>query len=115
MSYQKQLDQWKAQHGLDPKTDLEPDEIRMAEEEQASRKSSWCFGCDREMPVREMKLITRRIDPYVQYDEGGYTDYIAPSYRVRMCLDCFKDRYPQSDSGGASTEDTSAPKTPGQI
>jgi hypothetical protein len=89
--YQTRLAQWKARHGLDPAVDQNQDELRMTAEEQASKETSWCLGCDKEMPVREMKLITRRIDPYVQYDEGE-TDHIAPSFRVRMCPQCFKEQ-----------------------
>lgn len=84
------LEQWKARHGLDKA--VNPHELRMAAEERASKGSAWCFQCDREMPVREMKLITRRVDPYTQCDDGA-TDYIAPSNRVRMCPSCFSERY----------------------
>lgn len=94
--YQTQLAQWKAKHGLDPKVEQNADELRMAAEDSASKKRSWCFGCDKEMPVREMKLITRRIDAYVQFDEGQ-TEYIAPDCRVRMCPDCFKEHYETTD------------------
>jgi hypothetical protein len=90
--YNAQLAAWKTKHGLDPKVEQNQDELRMAAEEQASKKTSWCLGCDKDMPVREMKLITRAIDAYVQYDEGE-TDYITPDCRVRMCPDCFKEHY----------------------
>jgi hypothetical protein len=90
--YKTRLEEWKTKHGLDPKVEQNEHELRMAAEEQASKKTSWCLNCDKDMPVREMKLITRRIDAYVQYDEGE-TDYIAPDCRVRMCPECFKERY----------------------
>jgi hypothetical protein len=48
------------------------------------------------MPVSEMVLITRAIDPYVQIDESE-GDYIAKNNRVRMCPDCFKERYPRDE------------------
>lgn len=90
------LDQWKARHGIDPKRPVNQDELLMNVEESRSKKKSWCLGCDSLLPVREMKLITRSIDPYVQFDEGG-TDYIDPECRVRMCLSCFKDEYEPAD------------------
>lgn len=64
----------------------------MAAEDSQSKKKSWCLGCDKHMPVKEMKLITRGIDPYVQIDEGE-TDYIAKSNRIRMCPACFAEHY----------------------
>lgn len=97
-NYDTQLAEWKKKHGLDPSIDHNPDELRMAAEEQQSRESSWCLGCDKKMKVRDMKLITRRIDPYVQYDETE-CDYIAKSFRVRMCPECFKERYEMTDKG----------------
>lgn len=90
--YQTQLAQWKLNHGLNTKDEQNPEEIRMIAEDQKSKHTSWCLGCDKEMPIREMKLITRQVDPYVQYDEGE-TDYISPSFRVRMCPECFKEHY----------------------
>lgn len=90
--YQAKLAAWKTSHGLDADIDQNADELRMAAEEQASKKTSWCLDCDKEMPVRDMKLITRRIDPYTQCDEGE-TDYIAFPNRVRMCPECFHNHY----------------------
>ena len=43
------------------------------------------------MMIREMKLITRRDNPYVQFDESD-SDYIAEEYRVRMCPECHAKR-----------------------
>jgi hypothetical protein len=90
--YEAQLAEWKSKHGLDPKVEHNKHELRMAAEDQASRGRSWCLGCDKEMPIQEMKLITRAIDAYVQHDEGE-TDYIANDCRVRMCPKCFKETY----------------------
>lgn len=90
--YEKQLDEWKAKHGLSDVATSNPDEMRMAAEEQVANGKSWCLSCDKEMPILEMKLITRHIDPYVQIDEGE-TDYIRPFNRVRMCPGCFKEKY----------------------
>lgn len=92
IDYKTQLAEWKAKHGLDARTDQNPDEARMVAEEQASAERSWCLGCDKEMLVSQMKLITRRIDPYVQTDET-FLDYITEWNRVRMCPDCFKECY----------------------
>ncbi len=94
--YEKQLADWKARHGLDPKRDQNQDELLMLAEEHASKGTTWCFGCDKEMPIAQMKLITRAIDPYLQTDEGE-TDYIAKSHRTRMCPECFAERYQQVD------------------
>jgi len=86
------LDEWKARHGIDPKRDVNQDELLMSVEESRSKEKSWCLGCDKHMPVREMKLITRSTDPYVQIDEGE-TDYIAKTNRIRMCPACYKEQY----------------------
>lgn len=48
--YDQQLAEWKSRHGIKGK--------------------HWCFGCDVRFPIRDMKLITRSIDPYLQCDEG---------------------------------------------
>jgi len=92
--YDTKLEEWKLKHGIVPMPETSADELRMAAEEQKSSQRSWCFGCDKEMLVKEMKLITRRVDPYLQYDEGE-TDYIRKSCRVRMCQECFKEHYQQ--------------------
>lgn len=86
------LEQWKVRHGIDPRRPVNQDELLMSAEESRSKENSWCFGCDQVLPVRSMKLITRAVDAYVQYDEGE-TDYIDPECRVRMCPDCFKENY----------------------
>jgi hypothetical protein len=91
MGYEEELAEWKRRNGL-PKEPVNQDELLMAVEENSSKESSWCLGCDKEMPVREMKLITRSIDAYVQIDEGE-TDYIKPDCRVRMCPKCFEEKY----------------------
>ena len=84
---------WKAKHGIDAATDeTNHQELRMLAQEQQSKGMAWCFTCDKHMPIREMKLITRRTDPYLQIDEGE-TDYIAEENRVRMCPKCFTDDY----------------------
>lgn len=83
---------WKQRHGIDPAIEVNQDELRMAGEETKSKAKAWCFGCDKYMPVCEMKLLTRRVDPYVQFDEGE-TDYIVKDCRVRMCHTCFKEKY----------------------
>lgn len=90
--YNFKLAEWKLKHGLNPHINESPDEIRMIAEELASKKTAWCFECDKEMPVREMVLITRRIDPYLQTDENE-GDYIAKDERTRMCKTCFKEHY----------------------
>jgi hypothetical protein len=90
------LDEWKARHGIDPKRVVNQDELLMSVEESRSKEKSWCLGCDKHMPVREMNLITRSTDPYVQIDEGE-TDYIAKTNRIRMCPVCYKERYEAED------------------
>lgn len=87
-----EMDEWKKRHGMESNRDVNQDELLMAAEESQSKTESWCIGCDKHMPAREMKLITRSIDPYKQMDEGE-TDYISKSNRVRMCLECFKEEY----------------------
>lgn len=71
------------------------DELLMAVEESRDNGTDWCFGCDKELPVREMKLITLRTDHYLQCDEGE-GDYIAKENRVRMCPACFDEHYGDS-------------------
>lgn len=93
--YEKELEAWKARHGL-PKGPVNQDELQMTAEENQSKERAWCLGCDKEMAVKEMKLITRSIDAYVQYDEGE-TDYIRKDCRVRMCPECFKEKYEGDD------------------
>lgn len=90
------LEAWKLRHGINPKRDVNQDELLMSVEESRSKEKSWCLGCDKHMPVREMKLITRSTDPYVQIDEAG-TDYIANRNRIRMCPACYKDEYEAED------------------
>lgn len=91
--YDTKLAEWKSKHGLVPMPDTSQDELRMAAEDQSSKRKSWCFGCDKELPVREMRLITRAIDAYLQHDEGGEGDYISKDCRVYMCPACFKEHY----------------------
>lgn len=92
MNKPETLDEWKMRHGINPKRDVNQDELLMSVEESRAKGTSWCFGCDNEMPIREMKLITRSVDPYLQIDESeGY--YIANLNRVRMCPACFQANY----------------------
>lgn len=84
---------WKAKNGLSSMKTTNQDELLMAAEESQAKGKGWCMDCDKHMPIREMKLITRSIDPYRQCDEGE-TDYIAESNRVRMCAACFEANYP---------------------
>lgn len=91
--YEAQLAKWKENHGVDPNSETNQDELAMAAEEQASKLESWCLGCDKKMPISQMKLITRSIDPYVQID-GTDSDYISKGNRVRMCPQCFEEHYP---------------------
>jgi hypothetical protein len=95
--YESDLAAWKVRHGIDPTRPVNQDELLMSVEESRSKAKSWCFGCDKEMPVREMKLITRSVDPYVQIDEGE-TDYIEMDCRVRMCPPCFDEKYSRNES-----------------
>ena len=91
--YETQLNEWKARHGLKSVTDHHnQDELLMAAEESQSKGKAWCVECDDHLPIRDMRLITRSIDHYIQVDEGP-SDYIAKGNRVRMCPKCFKDRY----------------------
>lgn len=91
-SYQDQLDAWKAKHGVTHTDESNPHEMRMLAEQKTSTEKSWCLGCDAHMPVKEMVLITRRIDPYKQMDEGE-TDYISKANRVYYCSPCYKAEY----------------------
>ena len=75
--------------------EMNQDELRMASEESQAEGKAWCFGCDKHMPIKEMKLITRRVDPYLQCDEGE-TDYIKKYFRVRMCPPCYDEKYGQN-------------------
>lgn len=107
--YDQQLAEWKRRNGIDPTRAVNQDELLMTAEESQSKETSWCLGCDKEMPVREMKLITRSVDAYVQYDEGE-TDYIKKDCRVRMCPACYDEEYGQNaklrDAGESGVEQT---------
>lgn len=94
--YETKLAEWKAKHGLDPAGETNPDEMRMAHEESQAKGRSRCVACDKHMPIREMKLITRAIDAYIQIDESE-GDYISKSNRVRMCPDCFNEHYTEQE------------------
>lgn len=87
-----ELDQWKLNHGIDPTRPVNHDELAMAVEDLKSTKTSWCMYCDREMPVKEMRIITRATDPYVQIQEDS-SEYIRESNRVRACPDCYARQY----------------------
>lgn len=93
--YEQELEAWKLRIGLKNATDAKnQDELLMAAEESQSKNTAWCIGCDREMMIRDMRLITRSIDPYMQCDEGE-TDYIEKANRVRMCPQCFAEKEAQ--------------------
>lgn len=89
LTYQQQLDAWKAKHGVTNTDESNPHEMRMLAEQKLSTEKSWCLGCDAHLPVKDMVLITRRLDPYVQIDEGP-TDYISKSNRIYKCPACYK-------------------------
>lgn len=94
--YESELAAWKARHGIsDSKEQVNQDELLMAAEESRAKGKCWCFGCDKHMPIREMKLITRSVDPYCQYDEAE-GDYIPKDCRVRMCPACYEEHYGQN-------------------
>lgn len=90
--YEAKLAAWKEKHGINSKCDVNAEELSMLAEDKASKKKAYCAGCDEHMPVPEMRIITRRVDPYYQtYDGEG--DYIPESDRMRMCPECFKNEY----------------------
>lgn len=90
--YDLQLAAWKERNSIGHIEETNQDEMRMAAEDAQSKGKSWCFGCDKHMPIREMKLITRGIDAYYQMgEEEG--DYISNNNRVRMCPACFDEHY----------------------
>ena len=90
--YETKLQEWKERYGIGHMRDTNQDELLMAAEESQAKGKSWCFGCDKHMLIREMKLITKTLDPYTQCDEGE-GDYIAKENRVRMCPECFEEHY----------------------
>lgn len=90
--YETKLQKWKEKHGIHPAPNTSQNELLMAAEESQAKGKAWCIECDRQMPIREMKLITRRIDAYRQCDESE-GDYIDKPNRVRMCPKCFEERY----------------------
>lgn len=94
--YEFNIRKWKEKHGIHPYPNPSQDDLLMAAEESTAKGKSWCFGCDKKMPIREMKLITRRIDSYCQCDESE-GEYIAKENRVRMCPKCFEENYGQND------------------
>lgn len=96
MSDTPEMAEWKRRYGFSPTESVNHDELRMFAQEAKSRAKSWCFGCDKRMRVCEMKLITRRLNPYVQIDEGE-TDYIATPNRIRMCPECFKREHEEGE------------------
>jgi len=106
MSDSPEMTARKSRRGLDSARVVNQDELLMAAEESLSKSMAWCIGCDRHMPVKEMKLITRSIDAYKQIDEGP-TDYISKLNRVRMCPKCFDEEY-----GKQRSHETSRPHPP---
>lgn len=92
MSDTPEIAAWKVRHGIEPNREINHDELKMAAEESQSKAKAWCLVCDKHMPVKEMKLITRAIDAYKQIDDGP-SDYISKRLRVRMCPECFRFEY----------------------
>lgn len=94
--YETELAAWKARHGLNATPDSNSSELLMASEDAKSNEDSWCMACGKQMPVKEMRIVTKRIDPYMQLDEQDVEsdgDYIREENRVRMCPPCFTEKY----------------------
>lgn len=58
-------------------------------------KSSLCIWCGAPFDVKDMRVITRRDDPYIQMDESE-ADYIPEHNRIHCCQECYKDTYEPS-------------------
>lgn len=101
--YDAYLAAWKAKHGV---TDREADgpELRMLAQDAKDTSKDYCLGCGEQFRVCDMTLITRSIDPYVQYDDEHprEDDYIAKQHRVRMCKPCFKRDYEDTEIEGSN-------------
>lgn len=97
--YESDLAAWKARHGVIQPGGIDDPEELMALEDAKRPGNCYCMGCAEEFPIAQMRLITRRDDPYLQFDDDGETQsnrpdwYIKVDQRVRMCRPCFKEKY----------------------
>lgn len=97
-AYEQQLAEWKAKHGVTTPTgdEIDPEDVMVAEDAKRPGKD-YCGHCAAQFRIADMRLITRRDDPYIQYDEdepSNKPDYwIAVKHRVRACKPCFKEHY----------------------
>lgn len=100
-SYDAYLAAWKAKHGVTDQEAAGP-ELRMLAQDAKDTSKDYCLGCGEQFRVCDMTLITRSIDPYVQYDDERprEDDYIAKKHRVRMCKPCYKRDYESFDEPG---------------
>lgn len=104
--YEQRLAAWKAKMGFPEGTagdagEIDGETLMIAQD--AKRKGrDYCGRCTERFKICDMRLITRKDDPYIQMDESespGKPDWwIAVGERVRMCKPCFKIEY-ESEEG----------------
>ncbi len=98
-AYEEQLAQWKARNGITTAEgkDIEPEDVMVADDAKRAGKD-YCGRCAEQFKICDMRLVTRRDDPYIQMDDDG-EEHGKPPYwipikdRVRMCKPCFKTQY----------------------
>lgn len=98
MSDSPEMAEWKRKHGISDTsapTDQQSAEARMAEEDKVSTQKHDCIWCGAPFDVKDMRVITRRDDPYIQIDESE-ADYIPEHNRIHCCQECYKDTYEPS-------------------
>ena len=83
------LEEWKLKNGV--ASELDPVEMQIKAKVIADRKldgEDYCVLCaEGPMPIRDMRIITREEDPYIQLEEEGM--------KVRACQKCFDNTYPK--------------------
>lgn len=104
--YEKRLADWKARMGI-PATmtgdagEIDGETLMVADDAKRKGKG-YCVRCAEQFKICDMRLITRKEDPYIQMDESetpGKPDWwIAIGERVRMCRPCFKIEYESEES-----------------
>lgn len=105
-SYEEKLAAWKARQGLPFDATGEVDHVALMVAEDAKRKGKdYCGHCAEPFAIADMRLVTRKDDPYIQYDEDEPSNrpdwYIQVQHRVRMCKPCFKHEYEDGDGDDA--------------
>ncbi len=108
-AYEQQLAEWKAKNGVTTPAgeDINPEDVMVADDAKRAGKD-YCVHCAERFKIADMRLISRRDDPYIQFDEdgehSGKPDYwIAVQHRCRACKPCFKEHYEEDNNDAPDT------------